>query len=195
MTPEVTPEVTPEITPGDRGPVGPLSRRQLQDYVESLTYFTDPESGRGEETTLEGCARWTRAQDRRADPEGPYSRGATAAMRCGDPDGPDGRVNQYAVFAFPDLASLEPVWEDRISSITSDEDRTSKRCDFGSGTYLWPRGEIICYVTENAAGNPRARIRWMDEVALTYGILDADDRWPAPLAEFWADLHQQEPPS
>ena len=111
----------------------------------------------------------------------PFAEGALAAVDC---TVGRGGVDNFALFQFPDAASLRQYYEARAAGVGLVPD-TGGCLDGTRGETSWDRGRIACWVTRTQ--RPRlAHVRWTDEGSLVYGVLNGTTSDLAQLASWWS---------
>lgn len=117
----------------------------------------------------------------------PFMFGATAAVRC---PAPVEGATQLALFAFPDVATLERFWQWRLDALDLPLEQTGATCADGvPGAETWSLGSVACY----RGGEVRdiAKIRWTLVPDGAYGVLDGIDSDVASLHHSWQQLVDQ----
>jgi hypothetical protein len=110
----------------------------------------------------------------------PFEFGATAAVQC---DRPVSGIRQVAVFAFPDSASLDDYWSQRIDPLGTSIKRSDQACHEDEASRArWDHGWVMCYVSPSSR---KAKVRWTDERTNTYWLADTNHRDLARLAVWW----------
>jgi serine/threonine protein kinase len=121
-----------------------------------------------------GCRRY---EKRPTDSE---VRGSVAAINCPvvDPD-----VSEALYFRFPSSDSLASWWRERIRAAKLQPD--SAGCAGGrQGETSYEGGRLLCYVSSR-----EGRLRWLDEGALIYGVVNARTDRTAKILQWWIQSH------
>jgi hypothetical protein len=107
------------------------------------------------------CRPWTREAERNADPSA-FDHGAVGAVQCDL----GGEMKQVALYRFRDRGALEAWWALKVYSRTLSRDTGD--CSAGlAGEQDHEVGRVACWVTPGLA-----RLRWLDDGALLYGLVD-----------------------
>ena len=107
------------------------------------------------------CRPWTRDAERNADPTA-FDHGAVGAVQCDL----GGDMKQVALYRFRDRGALDAWWALKVYSRTLSRDTGDGSLGL-AGEQDHAIGRVACWVTPGLA-----RLRWMDEGALLYGLVD-----------------------
>ena len=89
-----------------------------------------------------------------------------------------------ALYTFPDTLTLRSYWRWKLGDLDQRPPETTEACFGGTvGVREWEGGQIACYMDDG-----RAKIRWFQTAAGTYGVLDSTGRDLAAIYSYWLDL-------
>jgi serine/threonine protein kinase len=111
--------------------------------------------------------------------------GSVAGLIC-EVEDPD--VEEALYFRFTSSDSLQQWWQGRIREAKLQPD--SGGCAGGRlGETSYEGGRLLCFASTSKTSLGDGRLRWLDEGALMYGVINArTDRLPA-IVQWWLEAH------